>query len=322
MEEQAKPAELLYHYTNQDGLLGIIESQAFRATDVRFLNDTEEFEDGLRIAIQMAEQASANAGENGENIVKYLKAKLRYSFSSQPVYSVSLTGALKGYETLRDSIDDPGDRLNMWRSYTVSGIGYSIGIPMDPIGPMGVPAYHIDIDGVDRQECSYRQDTKEEYLTDIVNRFVDLINGCIKNRIERIERGISVQDAMDNMRSEIAAGFDEILPDLKAQIAACKHEGFWEEREWRLTVALPSDDKRVFHTSGRFGITPRIYLRLHDSQDNLLPIRRIVIGPCAHVTEALESLKSALIRKGYRIRISGESQGVEVVPSKIPYRNW
>jgi hypothetical protein len=187
---------------------------------------------------------------------------------------------------------------------------------------MGVTEYHIDTDGVDRQECSYRQDTKEEYLTETMNRFVDLVNECIKRRMERIEGGATVGKAMDDMRSEISAGFDEILPDLKAQIAACKHKGFWEERECRLTVALPSDDRRIFHTSGRFGITPRVYIRLHDSLDNLLPIRRIVIGPCPHIAEALESLRGVLIRKGYRIRHSGESEGIEVVPSKIPYRSW
>ena len=247
-ENQVVKPELLYHYTDQDGLLGIIESQAFRATHIRFLNDTEEFEDGLRTAIRMAEQASAGNGENGQRVVKYLEENLRFSFSSQPVYSVSLTGALKEYETMRVSIDDPGDRLNMWRSYSVGGIGYSIGIPMDPMGPAGATEYHIDIDGVDRQECSYRRDTKEEYLTETMNRFVDLVNDCIRKRMERINGGASIEIAMGKMRSELNTGFDGILPNLKAQVAACKHEGFWEEREWRLTAALPSDDTRVFHT--------------------------------------------------------------------------
>ena len=165
-----KPDELLYHYTDQNGLLGIIGDQAFRATDIRFLNDTEEFEHGLRTAIHMAEQAAANTGENGQKILRYLKANLRFSFSRQPVYSVSLTGPLKKHELLPDTMDDPGDRLNMWRSYSGPGIGYSIGIPTDPISPKNVTEYQIDINGVDRQECSYRQQTKEDYLTDILKR--------------------------------------------------------------------------------------------------------------------------------------------------------
>lgn len=304
---QADPGGLLYHYTDQNGLLGIIESQSFRATDIRFLNDTEEFEHGLRTAIRMARQASAEAGEDGQKVVRYLEDNLRFSFSGQPVFSVSLTGPLKKYEELPDSIDDPGDRLNMWRSYSGSGNGYSIGIPRE------VTEYRIDIERVDRQECSYPQDTKEEYLTEVLNRFGDLLNECNREAIEKTRCGIPYDRAMDEMRSKLNAGFDEILPDLEVQIAACKHEGFWEEREWRLTVALPSGDKKVFHTSGRFGITPRVYFKLR-GPDGLLPIRRIVVGPCPHKAEALESLKGLLIQHGY--------SHVALSSSQIPYRNW
>jgi Protein of unknown function (DUF2971) len=309
MKEQAKP-DLLYHYTDQNGLIGIVESQAFRATDIRFLNDTEEFDDGLRTAISMAKRASADTGEGGQKVVKYLKDNLSFSFSKQPVFSVSLTGPLKQYEILADSIDDPGDRLNMWRSYSGSGNGYSIGIPKE------VNEYkiiNIEIEGVYRQECSYRQDTKEEYLTEVLNRFVVLVNKCNSNAIKKTKVGTPYDQAMDEMRSELNTGFDEILPDLKVQIAACKHEGFWEEREWRLTVAIPSKDARLFHTSGRFGITPRVYFKL-SAPDGLLPIKRIVVGPCPHKTEALESLRGLLVQHGY--------SHVELSSSQIPYRNW
>lgn len=58
-------------------------------------------------------------------------------------------------------------------------------------------------------------------------------------------------------------------------------------------------------------------VRFESPSSNLPPIRRIVIGPCLHVADALESVKCLLTRKGYRIKLSGESSGVEVVPSKI-----
>lgn len=299
--------ELLYHCTDQNGLLAILESQAFRATDIRFLNDTEELEHGLRTAISLAKQAFADAGEDGQKVVEYLQDNLCFWFNKRPVFSVSLTGPLKKHETLPDSIDDPGDRLSMWRSYSGSGNGYSIGIPKE------VTEYRIDIEGVDRQECSYPKDTKEEYLTEILNHFGDLLNECNEKAIEKTKHGIPYDQAMNEMKTEVNTGFDEILPDLEVQIAACKHEGFWEEREWRLTVALPSDDKRVFHTSGRFGITPRVYFKLR-GPDGLLPIKRMVVGPCPHKVEALESLRGLLIQRGY--------SHVALSSSQIPYRNW
>src|SRR5262245_39760281 len=44
------PRDLLYHYTTQAGLLGIIESGALWASNVRYLNDRGEFGHAMGIA--------------------------------------------------------------------------------------------------------------------------------------------------------------------------------------------------------------------------------------------------------------------------------
>jgi hypothetical protein len=41
--DQAKPKALLYHYTDQRGLLGILRSQSIWATHIRYLNDSSEY---------------------------------------------------------------------------------------------------------------------------------------------------------------------------------------------------------------------------------------------------------------------------------------
>jgi hypothetical protein len=299
-----RPAELLYHYTTQEGLLGIIKQQEFWATDVRFLNDIEEFEAGMKAAIEMSKQASTESGEDGRKTVDYFEKILRFSFSECPVYSVSLTGPLKRYEALPDSIDDPGDRLNMWRSYSGRGIAYSIGVSSN--------GFDVNLEGVDLQECSYRRDTKEEYLREMLNRFGDVLNECNRRGIEKIGHGLPYEQAMGEMRGDVDQEVWKFLPDLKLQVAACKHESFWEEREWRLTVAPPKDRGKPFYTSGRFGITPRVRIPLR-GPDRLLPIKRIVVGPCPHMA-ALESVKGLLKHNGY--------SGVEVSASQIPYRDW
>jgi len=305
-EVQPEP-ELLYHYTDQNGLLGIIEKQEFWATDVRFLNDMEEFEAGLKIAVAMAEQAYSEFGEAGRIPVAYIESELRFSFSERPIFSISFAGPLKRKEALFASIDDPGDRLNMWRGYSWNGPAYSIGLSRE--------GNTTDTEGVDLylQECSYLKDTKEKYLTEILNGLGDVLNECIGKRIERVGNGTPIDDAVDEARGELRKGFSRILPDLKSQLAACKHEGFWEEREWRITVCPPQNDKRVFYKSGRFGITPRFPIRLRDS-DGSLPITRIVVGPSPHITDSIESLNGFLKRNGY--------SHVQVSASKIPYRNW
>jgi len=43
-EVQPKPEGLLYHYTNQKGLLGILKEKCIWATHLRYLNDMSEGE--------------------------------------------------------------------------------------------------------------------------------------------------------------------------------------------------------------------------------------------------------------------------------------
>ena len=38
-----KPPSILYHYTSQEGLLGIIKNREVWATDISYLNDTKEY---------------------------------------------------------------------------------------------------------------------------------------------------------------------------------------------------------------------------------------------------------------------------------------
>lgn len=45
----ATPPPILYHYTRLPGLLGIIDSKALWATDIRYLNDETEFHHAVDI---------------------------------------------------------------------------------------------------------------------------------------------------------------------------------------------------------------------------------------------------------------------------------
>jgi len=59
---QQSPPEFLYHYTGQDGLLGIITSGSLWATNISYMNDATEFElslglirDSLSAALETSE---------------------------------------------------------------------------------------------------------------------------------------------------------------------------------------------------------------------------------------------------------------------------
>jgi hypothetical protein len=47
---QQEPPEILYHYTDQDGLLGIMEKDQLWATKMQYMNDATEFGASLDLA--------------------------------------------------------------------------------------------------------------------------------------------------------------------------------------------------------------------------------------------------------------------------------
>jgi hypothetical protein len=53
-------SDLLYHYTTQEGLLGILESKSLRATWIHYLNDSREFWHAFEVA---KEQIDRRLGE-------------------------------------------------------------------------------------------------------------------------------------------------------------------------------------------------------------------------------------------------------------------
>ncbi len=48
-----EPPSILYHYTTQKGLLGIIQSKTIWATDILYLNDTMELKYAVDLTLDM-----------------------------------------------------------------------------------------------------------------------------------------------------------------------------------------------------------------------------------------------------------------------------
>jgi hypothetical protein len=105
----------LWHYTSGEGLLGIIGSKSFYATDLFYFNDASE----IVYASNLVE--------------KVLSGPIRV-----PDGRV-LKGVLEAFQSLNSKRDYPysmhvvcfcenGDLLSQWRGYGASGAGYSLGL--------------------------------------------------------------------------------------------------------------------------------------------------------------------------------------------------
>jgi hypothetical protein len=142
-----EPAGVLYHYTGQRGLLGILKDREVWASSIRHLNDTSEFE----LAVELA-QRRIDDGNFEESARKRLRAELtvfRGGFPENGVYVFSLT--------------ENRDQLSQWRGYAPSGSGYAIGLAPHVIEHLCTP----DDQAIGR--CCYDEDAQARLVAAIVD---------------------------------------------------------------------------------------------------------------------------------------------------------
>ena len=103
------PKNTLWHYTNQKGLLGIVQSQALWATHHQYLNDRTEFtlaQNLIRheVNLRLATSPLAGIKESQENYLKTLIKHLELPFHGAFIFVCSFS------EVAND--------LSQWRAYS------------------------------------------------------------------------------------------------------------------------------------------------------------------------------------------------------------
>lgn len=135
-----RASDLLYHYTDQHGLVGIIEKRELWATSLGCLNDLSEFKHGLDLIrssrdaiiddLLSGKQRDHPETKSAARVFKYLmdEAERRYLMKdpAEYLFAFSLLGPSR-HPNSNASEDDPGDCLQQWRTYSKGGAGYCIG---------------------------------------------------------------------------------------------------------------------------------------------------------------------------------------------------
>jgi len=117
--------EILYHYTTQQGLLGILQSETLWLTNLRYLNDSSEFIYPINLAKQYLEDrikllettgflsgpSALGSSSNNRNLYEHLN--ILDNFNAIPLYICSFSRE--------------GDQLGQWRGYCNNESGFSIG---------------------------------------------------------------------------------------------------------------------------------------------------------------------------------------------------
>ena len=110
-EQQYKQeaTDLVFHYTNLSGLIGIIENQYLWATNLYFLNDRNEYKHGV-------------------NIIKEVMDSIKTLENESILHAISVVlNEISEVDKYVTCFSKEADSLSQWRAYTNKGNGISIG---------------------------------------------------------------------------------------------------------------------------------------------------------------------------------------------------
>ena len=282
--EQSAP-DTLYHYTSQDGFIGIMHSENIWCTKIHYLNDTTEFRLAIDLAREILDQRKRDATNNKyAEKVKFLLRKVN---------------SIEHINVCVCSFSEEGDMISQWRAYCGRHSGYSLGFDTKTLRAIGDSARFT------LAPCVY----DPEVQTQLVRELIDT----------KLQEGFPMGGWEADPSKEntfIALPQDhEFAYKLTALAPILKNEAFAEEREWRLiSPAISVHDSNFSFRSGLSMITPYFKLSLL-TEGSLKVLNKIIVGPTPHTEQALESVKSIFASKRLL-------QNTEIKASSIPYRNW
>lgn len=302
--------ELLYHYTDQRGLLGILERQNIRATHDAYLNDYEERQ-GVRQIFAAMDRAASGNNHLSPEYWKGLRESLKLTNDAFDSYISSFTKKKND-----DQSDCPGDRLSQWRGYAADRQGFSLGFQRDILEKhvkhsMGSHRLEAPL-----WDCIYEQGKKNDHINDLIDHYVTATLNSNESWRRAKGRNPTISDRIVDSPEFKPIFRCAQIKTLKIS-ALFKDYGFNEENEVRLVIFLSRKDPKTHLIQFRDDPSRKIPyleiplgLRLNPKS----PLKTIVVGPGPHRNEWVNTTALLLAKFGIR--------GVKVIPSKIPYRNW
>ncbi len=257
-----KNKELIYHYTSANALLSILKNKILWATNIRYMNDSSEFNYALEICKKyMWDRFQENYCQAGNNykIFGYEIYQLEEVFSCLYVFSLS----------------KKADDLNQWRSYSLTTQGYCIGLNLDMLKQLCKKRKWKLI------KCNYSEKSQKR----IIFRYVDKVAGEIS----------SIPNPHDFNESPLLKNSINELQNIASTI---KNKSFCEEDEYRIIVNNESNKLAPNFREGISMITPYVELRLSD-EEAIQIISKVIVGPTPHPELSKESIKVMLKQYGY-----------------------
>jgi hypothetical protein len=284
--------EILYHYTDAEGLLAILSTRSIRATLIEFLNDASELTyarnelwqslDQRRTVLPPADESSGNTPERRLHRLNEIIRALDTHENNSGVFVTCFSA-------------DP-DSLSQWRAYGTFAIGFLLSelrkmcesLPKALAGPHGTVPCNLN-------QVRYG------------------LSPAIKDEIEALAA------RLDNARGGVGPalrGIAELHFYGYPLLATIKHPSFHEEKEWRMILSGGINGENVSFRTGRLGIIPYLNLPFEPAA-----VAEVVIGPSAEPSLRHAAVKDLLRINRYPTDYGlPDVRGVKVVGSNSPAR--
>lgn len=280
---QGDTPDLLYHYTDVAGLIGICSSGSLWATNLRFMNDARELAHARRLMRDVLADAKAKAA---------LPAQLELIVEIERRISIQGGGYPEFYSV---SFGANGDLLSQWRGYGSSGGGYAIGFEsaclVSPPSPYPQPERFLN-------RVIYDEATQLQILRHVADAMLALV--------------ATVDHAGPDLTVARARLF-AALGDVVGFVFSFKDPAWAEEQEWRAVHVLPNGELGGVQFRPHAGVAvPYVSLAMGTQPEGRLPIRKIVLGPTVDTETTLSSLELLLATTGH--------PDVDITVSSVPLR--
>ncbi|MBF6063042.1 DUF2971 domain-containing protein [Nocardia terpenica] len=292
--------DTLWHYTDANGLLGILKNQRsgssgyfpkFWATAIEYLNDHRELTFGLEYLklriLELVDRLEKTTYEDDEpHIIVNIPGKVEFLRSIcvtiDKVVERTYPIHIHCYTT---SFSRCGDVLSQWRAYGSGTNGFSIGIDAAklPRPDLGHPLRP----GPQLAKVEYGHSLPQDFTEDLYKRLSGFLN--------RTEPP-STSDGM----------MDQQLAWMASIAARIKHQGFEEEEEWRY---ITSRFDGLCHRASATGLVPYVTWGLEPEA-----IVGLKVGPGPMQEENRRSAQSLLQELGYTAAASN------IEKSRTPFR--
>jgi Protein of unknown function (DUF2971) len=288
--EAEPPPNLIYHYTDGSGLIGIIRYGTLWLTDIFSLNDPSELKHGIDIASSLI-----NSIKSDDDVVRF--------FAERFVKIVN-----EGIENIANffvcSFSTDGSDLSQWRSYADDGRGYVLGFDTQALEQAFGKTTAASL-----WACSTFSITYDDgQLADIQEKMINVVLPHLRN-VKRMgldaetsslfHRGLTLRLALGCVNASVFF----------------KHPAYTSEREYRFLQLHRYDDelKAVKFRQRPYQLVRYMEYAWKDVACDAL--KCVVAGPASDPVMAkqyaIDCLKSFMPDKFDQIRIDR---------SKIPYR--